>query len=367
MIFMFAAGGLWAQQIIENPAKPLSKNAGRVVTPREVLTITDEGASDFYFKWPHNLKVAADGSIYLADEGQLLQFDSAGRFVRNFQKKGQGPGEIEYVNDYEVAEAGLVVLAANPSRLVWFDRSAKYIKQAAIGGSEDWFLAMFPPVDGTHYLHSVSSSRIEGEARIIDVNQVIKAWSEGNKDMVERIAFPTQAFAAAVGGSSGYHEMNYLVWAPYKNGCLALNHTAEYLIKVYDFKSNKVIAQFRRPYRRVEQVPLPEEKRGKLILNGKTFYKPDQKYEPDVACILIHGNDIWVVTSTRDKNKGVLVDVFNDKGQYLDALYLNLNASALENLKFQGQCRVIGDALYIIEQNGDGISAIRKYRLEGIL
>ncbi len=42
-------------QVIENPAKPLAKNAGRVVAPEEVLAISDEGTSEFYFKWPHAL------------------------------------------------------------------------------------------------------------------------------------------------------------------------------------------------------------------------------------------------------------------------------------------------------------------------
>ncbi len=48
-------------QVVENPAKPKAKNAGRVVVPEEVLAISDEGTSDFYFKRPRGLTTAPDG------------------------------------------------------------------------------------------------------------------------------------------------------------------------------------------------------------------------------------------------------------------------------------------------------------------
>jgi hypothetical protein len=60
-----------AQAIIENPATPLAKNAGRVLKLREVWRITDEGGA-FYFKSPHNLQIAKNGSIFIADREQLL-------------------------------------------------------------------------------------------------------------------------------------------------------------------------------------------------------------------------------------------------------------------------------------------------------
>ena len=42
---------LWTQQVIENPEKPLAKNAGRVLKLQEIWRITDN-SSEFYFKSP---------------------------------------------------------------------------------------------------------------------------------------------------------------------------------------------------------------------------------------------------------------------------------------------------------------------------
>ncbi|MCX6574896.1 MAG: hypothetical protein NTV82_00725, partial [Candidatus Aminicenantes bacterium] len=50
-----------AQTIIQNPEKPLAKNAGRVVALKEVLRIVDEG-DKYYFKYPSLLHIAPDES-----------------------------------------------------------------------------------------------------------------------------------------------------------------------------------------------------------------------------------------------------------------------------------------------------------------
>ena len=55
VLFIMMASGfdLRAQTVIENPATPLAKNAGRVVALKEVLRIKDEGEA-YYFKYPYN-------------------------------------------------------------------------------------------------------------------------------------------------------------------------------------------------------------------------------------------------------------------------------------------------------------------------
>lgn len=361
---LLAAGALQAQQIIENPEKPLSKNAGRVVVPKEIMAISDEGARDYYFKYPDNLKVAPDGSIFVKDIGQLLWFDKDGRFVMNLQKKGQGPGEIERLADYGFTEKGFVVLALNPDRLLYFDHSGKFDHESPIRSDIGSIEAILLFLNGVYYFRTSQFPQVQGEPRIIDYDQRIKAIREGKEDLIARTTFPIKAFVGRIGGSSGLYEMNELIATPYHKKYLVLSHTGEYLLKIYDAEADAVIRAFRRAYRRIEQFPLPEEKRGGVILNGKRFLRPNQKHENDIAEILIHNDEIWVVTSTRDKNKGVLVDVFDEKGAYTDCFYLKLPEKALKSLLFLAAGSVIqGDFLYIIESNEDDTSVIKKYRI----
>ncbi|MCK7541391.1 MAG: hypothetical protein MZV63_66135 [Marinilabiliales bacterium] len=53
------------------PSRSLSE-AGRVIAPQEVLAISDEGTSDYYFKWPHALAAGPDGGLLLTDVDQVL-------------------------------------------------------------------------------------------------------------------------------------------------------------------------------------------------------------------------------------------------------------------------------------------------------
>jgi len=96
LIFNFL---IFTQEIIENPEKSLSKYAGRVVELVEVMSIDDVGI-DYFFKYPRNPKVAPDGSLFVMDHEQLLQFDREGNFLRNYFKKGQGPEEMQNVSNY---------------------------------------------------------------------------------------------------------------------------------------------------------------------------------------------------------------------------------------------------------------------------
>jgi len=362
---LVAAGALQAQQIIENPDKPLSKNAGRVVVPKEVMAISDEGARDYYFKYPYDLQVAPDGSIFVEDVDQLLWFDKNGRFVMNLQKKGQGPGEILQLGDYAFAEKNIIVLALDPDRLLYFDSSGKFERETPLRNEGEFINSILLVLGGANYLHTSDWPRVTGEARYVDVGHSIKTEMEGKEGLIKHATFPVKTYAASVGGASGCLPIDNFIAAPYHNKYLVLSHTSEYLLKIYDVEASAVIRAFRRAYRHIEQVPVPEAKRTGVILNGKKFLKPNQKFKNDIADILVHNDEIWVVTSTRDMNKGVLVDVFDEKGAYTDCFYLKLPEQALRRLDVDVPRSYVvqGDFLYALEANEDETSVIKKYKI----
>ena len=95
LVMVLSVTGVGFGQVIENPAEPKAKNAGRVVVPEEVLTISDEGTSDYYFKWPRGLRTAPDGSLLLIDENQALRFDKDGKFIHDiFDADGRFIGRV---------------------------------------------------------------------------------------------------------------------------------------------------------------------------------------------------------------------------------------------------------------------------------
>jgi hypothetical protein len=155
-----------------------------------------------------------------------------------------------------------------------------------------------------------------------------------------------------------------LIAVPFRQKLIALAHTSEYLLKIYDPAADKVAREFRRAYERVKPEPLTEEqKKGGLIIDGKQYGPPEQKYQNDVRNLLTRGDEIWAVTSTKDKSKGVLVDVFDGEGVYRDSIYLKLPETALKSVLSPGSCALDGDFLWVVERSEDETFAIKKYRV----
>jgi hypothetical protein len=70
-----------AQDVIENPGKPLSQNTGRVLKLEEEFRITDDDG-DFFFKSPWEIKVDRNGFIYVREKDKLFKFDKEGKFIK---------------------------------------------------------------------------------------------------------------------------------------------------------------------------------------------------------------------------------------------------------------------------------------------
>ncbi len=115
-------------------------------------------------------------------------------------------------------------------------------------------------------------------------------------------------------GSRGSISIKNLIVIPYLKKFLIINHTPEYLIKLFDLQQNKVVLEFNRKYSRV--TPPPGFKiKGAVIINNKKHTAPTPKYLNDIEKIFVRKKKIWVFTSTKDEKKGVLVDIFDSGGR----------------------------------------------------
>lgn len=355
-------------QIVENPAKPRAANAGRVVVPEEVLSISEDGTRDYYYKVPHDLTIAPDGSLFLLDEFQILQFDQAGKFVRNLHKKGQGPGEMSYVRACLTTEKNVIVHTDSPDRLLFFDYAGRYEKEIpmrALTGRKYRPRTLLYR-GGIFYIQSADLPMAKGDPDYIEVPHTILALNAATFESQELSSFPTISYVntSGDGRQTGLFEISSFFAVPFGGQYLALSHTSEYLIKIYDPAADKVVREFRRAYERVKPEPPTEiEKRGNISVGGKRFIRPEQKFQNDVKVILTRGDEIWAVTSTKDKAKGILIDVFDGGGIFRDSFYLRLPEPALMQLGWPGFCTLDGDFLWVAESDDYDIYTIRKYRL----
>ena len=318
------------QGIIENPDKPTSPNAGRIINLQEVLRITDEGG-EFYFKYPSNIKVAPDNTIFVYDQEQLLRFDENGKFMHNFFVKGQGPGELNFVRNYTFKDGKLIVFNANPYKMVWFDFEGDLLDDVKIhdilGSLHFQFLS-----NDIFYFFKADFPRPDGKPMIMDVPQVLIALDKDGKNEKELTSFNTRVFATG-GAWSG---VSRLISVPYKKRYLFLSHTQEYLVKLYDTEAQTTLRSFTRKYKRVKP---PKDYRfgGIYGRDGKRIGPPLPEFFDDISEIFIFRDMLWVRNSTKDDEKGYLIDAFNFDGEFIDSFYLNIDGrliSTHENIIF---------------------------------
>lgn len=349
-----------SQKIIENSSKPPGEKAGRIVKLKEVLKVTDEGG-EFYFKFPRNLKISYDGSIFIQDENQLLQFHSDGKFIRNLFKKGKGPGEMEYLSNYVLMQNRIIVHNMLPQKILWFDYDGKLAKELRMDTDYRSF-SLFSVSGNLYYFVKSEYPAFEKESEIIDGTNMFIRFNPDNNEMEELMDFPTKIWRVKHGTGQGTRALNDLILAKYDNGLIFLNHTHEYLVKLCDIESNKLICAFRREYKRIRpQDEVKRDRREEWEIGGKRFKIPYPEYLNDIRMLLVHRGRLWMVTSTLNKKKGFLVDVFNRDGEYVDNFYLRLSDNpSYDSL---GEIFVYGDFLYQIRKDEEDLCQIMKYEI----
>ena len=327
----------------------------------ELMQISDVGEK-YYFEFPRNLKISPNGSIFIQDQGQFLQFDSTGRFVRNFFKTGQGSGEMQSMGNYFFYGDTIIVHERWIDKMLLLDIHGKFIKEFRIQtkiGLERLLLFW----NGAFYFLSTERPPVKKTSEI-DVYQKLTGVAQEGKEIKEMTEFPTKGYIA-VGKQGGrvFYDISSVIAVPYQKKFLFVSHTQEYSVKLYDAEKEEVTRIFKRDYQRVK-TPRDAKREGGAILDGKRILPPRQKFLNDVQNLLVFKDTLWGVTSTTDKEKRTLIDVFDSEGQYIDNFYIKLPENLVQRYHGNTAMDISGDYLFTIEQNKDGIYTIKKYKIE---
>ncbi len=346
ILFLFPISNIFSQDIIENPEKPLNEAAGRILQLKEVLRISDEGG-EFYFKGPGNIKVAPDGSIFMYDREQLLRFDENGKFIHNYFKKGQGPGELNYVSNYVILKDQMIVHGTSPSKLIYFNLNGELQDDKSLQGISSRLRLHFYK-DETFYFIKSDSPRSDKGSEVLDWSQLLVSLS-GEMDSLNELAdFPIKALV--MGGAATWNMS--VITALVQGRYLFVIHTPEYMIHLFDIDSNQLIKSVTRKYKRLKR---PKDKQvGGIIVKGKKYEPPGSDFLVDVSQIFEFKGNLWARTSTKDKNGKYLYDVFDIEGAYLDSFYLNVNGTLLSTY---------GDYIFVRERDEDELISIVKYEV----
>ncbi len=114
----------------------------RKLTPRGDLllevSVGDIPFPDKLFCGAIGVAFRKDGNFYVGDgycKARVVEYTAGGRKVREWGRKGTGPGEFNLVHDISAADDGTIYVADRENgRVQWFDPDARYLGEKHFGG-----------------------------------------------------------------------------------------------------------------------------------------------------------------------------------------------------------------------------------------
>jgi hypothetical protein len=356
LVLLISAPGLSAQDIIDNPAKPPSQNAGRVLQLTEVMRITDE-RGPFYFKQPADLQISADGSIFYGDWDEFLyKFDAKGKFLKNLMKKGEGPGEVREYGDVLLGKDKVVLLDTMSNKILTMDFDGKLLDEFGLGLKR--FPRLIAVYNGKFYVLDYVRKDFERKSGLKEIGHDLYVVTRKGEATKTPWGFPTMAAYYFGERSTSSGTVTWIQKAQAQERFVYLSSTQDYLVKQLDLEKADLVRVFRRAYTPVKFEPPAREKQW---YRERGF--PDRLN--DVQKLLVHGDELWVLTSTIEKDRGILTDVFDREGKYIDCFYLPL-PRLKQNWVGYPPMTVSGSFLFTVEWNTEGDIFIVQYRIGGL-
>jgi hypothetical protein len=356
---LLSAGAFGFGQIIENPPKPIAKNAGRIVTLKEELRIEDTGAG-YFFKNPGLIRVSPRGDIFFKDgPEQALQFDPEGRFIRNLFKKGQGPGELTSLHDIWASPDRLYLLGYPPKILV-YDYVGNLVQELPLhsGNLGGRFILADP---ANLLVYGPSFRDRAGSTGFIDIPWDIIEIAPDGASLKTIGSFPIRTFQEVQeGGATSGTSWNVLQVVTLNGNSLFLNYTPEYMVDNFVKDKQAVVLRFRRPYTRIKRSS------GGGVSGSAGSGPPPPEFRPDIYALHIVDGHLWVQTSTVTEEKGILFDVFDSKGRYIDSFFIQSMMKNEDGEPARFSMTIVGGFAYFKEETNDGLIVIRKCRLVGL-
>lgn len=365
---VFSTGGP-GEEVIVNPAKPLTKQPGRTILLTEAMRIEEKDSDEtYFFRFPRNIKTGHDGSIFVIDREQLLKFNTSGIFQKNFYKKGQGPFEIISISNYLVQKDILIIHDSAQNKVLFLNhKTGDKIKEFRLYTTA--FDKLFNYYNSRIYLLRKEPADTRGKLEITDVEMSVLSISNDGKQVEKKISFPLKHLVIKSGEHFSVMGRSKFLSSLLPGGLAYISHTPKYEIKQYDFGKNIVARRFSRQYNRVKVTPetkkyAPGGNVDQISIGDGSFHKvPVAKYHLDIQKLFYYKGKLWVVTSTVIGKSLLLVDVYDEAGKYVDNLYLKCPES-VSPYQVKWWLNIIdGDFLYAVEEDDEGHKILKKYKI----
>ena len=351
-IGLLASAICFGQTVVENPKQPSNPEAGRTVKLIEQMRIRDDG-KEIVFKYPYQLQVGDDGSIHFANGFEHFKYDAQGHFVYKVVKNGQGPGEAIKATKALLTTEGILIQAINPPKMMRFSSKGDYLGEDRTKVTD--LFEFVTLINGQIYAFLEESPPWENipSPNYFEVPYSFCILSPDLKNIRKPFQFPYRWYLER---GAGWQSARFDF--AYKDiETIYVVHGIDYRIDHFNSKKNAVEKTITRKYDRVKRPPDPREQRPDW--SGP----PAQEFYYDINKIFVAGDNIWVITSTRNERQSRLVDVFDAQGRYIDNFFLDFPSGFTPSGLILGRVVLKDGFIYTVDEDAEGFFSIAKYKI----
>jgi hypothetical protein len=335
--------------VVHNPKTPilLPGVPSTIILKKDLVIGEKTEKEDYWFSVLNSIAVDDSGNIYTLDpkEVKVRVFDTKGKLLRTFGRKGQGPGEFNGPGGIKVMPDGvLVVYDVLSRRFTYLTLNGKFLKTVSVNKLPMGSVR----IDSRGFVYQYKRDR--GYKMVMelikydpDLNPIMKFHSfEKTRKPRVRNPFPEGYYFDV----SKDDNMIWILSTTYDMHVVDPNgKTIKRIVKDYD--PVKITDSDKDRFRKKES---SREFRIRFQYEFPEYY-------PVVSGIYIDDQDrIYTKTSKKDGKGSIYYDVFDPIGRYISVFSLpeNEQVYVIKNNK-----------LYcIIRENEEGIPLAKRYTLE---
>lgn len=326
--------------VFKNPKKP-AFGEGAFILEEELSIGKPGGTEGHLFSRLWYLAVDDEENIYAMDQGetQVKVFDKKGIFFRAIGRKGVGPGELLNPNNIFITSRPELVVEDFIRNLTYYTPDGKYIRALSTVGI--FPIGILLDSSGRIFaLRNIQNPKKPGkEIDLYDQNlnflKTIVAVPERKPD--PRLIEPFRPG---------------IQWALLNDGSLVVSSREEYELDVFNVEG-KLVRKIIRDYEPVRITDADVKQRVRKVPEGRKLVVP--KYFSAIRSLTTDDEGrIFVGTYERPAEATFINDVFDSAGRYVVTAALKGRPQVWKKHK-----------LYAIEEDEEGFSVVKRYRVVG--
>ncbi len=333
---------LWAgQETIANGLTPAQNK--RMTVALDLTLGADDQDDRQIFSNRTRVAVDGEGALYILDAGnyRVAVFDKNGRFIRQFGKQGEGPGEFRRCDDIRLSPTGdVAVVDTGRKQLFMFSPTGEFIRQTSLAPGFQLIYSM-SLLDNGHTLigairqnarfqQTYDLSLYDGDMKLVKTIDSVRAperdwsrmqepgfWADFLKDQFEGYTAGIPA-AAQIDGNTVIHGRSDLYKGEIidQTGAAMTRFTKEYKPKAFTEAAQKAV------FTHMWQTMVARSPRMERALSKSVFEKAMATAEPPprvspIAGLCRLGDGFAVLTGYDAASKTGQLDAFDRTGRYV--------------------------------------------------